>query len=317
MKIVLKLLLVTLLMLSFSSRAACTASSVTTSFGSLSSFTLASTAQSVQSSTRLSCVSDALLSLLSSYTVTAKITLSSNASGTTPRMYSSAVSSYVPYSICGDAACSTTYTAGSTYTWTATSLATLLSLFSSSNTTMPVYLVTPTGSNVPAGTYTDTFTITWTYTTCSSSVLCLSLTTTTATTTATVTVNMVVTNDCTINSAPDVNFGSAALPANFASVSSSLSVTCTKNASYSVDLTSINSSAGDWRQMSASGTSGTSYLQYQLYKSDGTAWTSSNDLSTTGTGASQTISYSAAVNPDQDNQPAGSYTDTVTVTVTY
>ncbi len=172
--------------------------------------------------------------------------------------------------------------------------------------------MTPTGSNVPAGTYTDTFTITWTYTTCSSSLLYLSLTT--ATTTSTVTVNMIVTNDCTINSAPDVDFGSAAQPADVVSIRSSLSVSCTKNASYSVDLTSINSSSGNWRQMVASGTSGTKYLQYQLYQADGTTWTSSNDLSTTGTEASQILSYSAVVNPDQDNQPAGSYTDTVTVT---
>ncbi|WP_437616459.1 Csu type fimbrial protein [Erwinia sp. V71] len=315
MKTLLKLLLLPLLLLSFYSHAACTASSSSFSFTSVGSFTLASTAQYVSAPSSFSCVTDSLLSLLSSYTVTATIS-SANASGTTPRLYSSAASSYIPYQLCSDSVCSSTYTVGTTNSWTSTSLITALS--SGSSTTMPLYLVTTTGANVPAGTYTDTITIVWTYTTCSGIGLAgICLGTTTASSTATLSVTMVVTNDCTINSAPDVDFGSAALPENFSTVNGTLSITCTQNATYSVDLTSVNSSSGDWRQMSASVTSGTAYLQYQLYQSDGTAWTSSNDLSATGTGESQTISYSAAVNADQDNQPAGTYTDTVNVTVTY
>lgn len=291
--------------------AACTASSSSTDFGSLSSFTLASTAQVVETGTGFTC-SGSALSLLSTNTVTGTMTRSANASGTTPQFYNSSTGSYVPYSICGDSGCSTVYSIGSSKTWSSTSLLGLLGLFNASDGTLPLYLKTTTGTNVPAGTYTDTLTITWNYSICFVGVLGI-CSYTTGTVTSTIQLQFAVTNDCAIDSAPDVDFGSASLPASFGTISSTLGIRCTLNAAYSVNLASSNATSGDWRQM----INGTSLLQYQLYQPDGSAWTASNDLSETGTGATQSINYTARVNPDQTNQPAGSYSDTVTVTVTY
>lgn len=308
---------VLLLLCSWSSSvlADCTASSSSTSFGSISSFSVASTSQVVTSGTGFSC-SGSLLSLLSTNTVTATVTSSANASGTTPRMYNSTSGSYVPYTICGDSACSTTYSVGGSKTWSSTTLLGLLGLFNASDGSLPLYMKTTSGVNVPAGTYTDTLTLNWNYSICFVGLLGLCVYTT-GTGTSTITLTLIVTNDCAIDSAPDVAFGSAALPSSFSSVSSLLGIRCTLNAAYSVNLTSSNATSGDWRQMSATTTSGTSLLQYQLYQSDGTAWTASQNLSKTGSGATQSINYTAKINPDQTNQPAGSYSDTVTVTISY
>lgn len=291
--------------------AACTASSSSTDFGSVSSFTLASTAQVVETGTGFTC-SGSALSLLSTNTVTGTISSSSHASGTSPQAYNSSTGSSIPYTICGDSACSTTYSIGSSKTWSSTSLLGLLGLFNASDGSLPLYLKSTAGVNVPAGTYTDTLTLNWSYSICFVGVLGICAYTT-GTATSTIQIQFEVTNDCAIDSAPDLDFGSASLSASFSSVSSALAIRCTLNAAYSVNLASSNATSGDWRQMS----NGSSLLQYQLYQSDGTAWTPSNDLSETGTGIAQSINYSAKVNPDQTNQPAGSYSDTVTVTVTY
>ncbi|WP_016606953.1 spore coat protein U domain-containing protein, partial [Yersinia pestis] len=47
------------------------------------------------------------------------------------------------------------------------------------------------------------------------------------TATSTVTVKLTVSNDCVINSAPNVNFGSYALITQFAPVNQNISATCT------------------------------------------------------------------------------------------
>lgn len=61
----------------------------------------------------------------------------------------------------------------------------------------------------------------------------------------------------------------------------------------------------------------TAWLQYQFYQPNGSAWTENNNLSVTGSGAAQPANYILKINPTQSNQPAGTYTDTVLVTVSY
>ncbi|WP_370454328.1 spore coat protein U domain-containing protein [Serratia sp. 3ACOL1] len=61
---------------------------------------------------------------------------------------------------------------------------------------------------------------------------------------------------------------------------------------------------------------------HQLYsvsavQGDSTVWTAATNSNATGTGTSQSFPYTASVNLSQNNQPAGSYSDTVTVTVAY
>ena len=255
MKSLLSLILLVGLFCCSSSFASCSASSSSTSFGSLSSFTLASSAQLVESGTGFTCTGS-LLSVLSTNTVTATFASSTHTSGTTPRLYSSSAGSYIPYKLCGDSACSTTYSIGGSKTWSSTSLIGLLGLFNSSDGTLPLYLKTSSGVNVPAGTYTDTLTLSWSYKICFVGVLGICRYTS-GTATSTIAVTLIVTNDCAIDTAPDVNFGSAALPVDFSDVSSSLGVRCTSNASYKVSLASSNATSGNWRQMSATTTSGT------------------------------------------------------------
>ncbi|WP_418303860.1 spore coat protein U domain-containing protein [Pantoea agglomerans] len=53
------------------------------------------------------------------------------------------------------------------------------------------------------------------------------------------------------------------------------------------------------------------------FPAGGLTWVAGSPLSQTGTGSTQSLNYSAEINPDQTNQPAGRYSDTVTVTVSY
>src|SRR5471030_336662 len=297
-------------------QAACTSTSGTGSFGSLTSFTVSSTPQLVTATSGFTC-SGSLLSLLGTNTVTATIASTTNASGTTAQLFNAANSEYLPYIICKDSACATPVNVGSSTTWSSTTLLGLLGLFNASDGSLPLYLKTSTGSNLQAGTYTDTINISWAYHICFIGVAGLCVYTDGTANTA-IAVTLAVTNYCYIDSAPNVNFGSAAFPAGFASVTSnSLSVRCTLGATYSVNLNSSNNSNGSYRQMSSTVNSVTSYLQYQLLKSDATVWTTANNTAATGTGLSQSIPYTATVNATQANVPAGNYSDTVLVTVTY
>ncbi len=297
-------------------QAACTSTSGTGSFGSLTSFTVSSTPQLVTATSGFTC-SGSLLSLLGTNTVTATIASTTNASGTTAQLFNAANSEYLPYIICKDSACATPVNVGASTTWSSTTLLGLLGLFNASDGSMPLYLKTSTGGNLKAGLYTDNITINWAYHICFIGVagLCVY---TDGTATTVIAVSLTVTNYCYIDSAPNVSFGSAAFPSGFASVTSnSLSVRCTLGATYSVNLTSTNPSTGQFRQMSATTNSVTSYLQYQIFKGDASVWTAATNTSMTGTGTSQSIGYTATVNASQANPPAGNYSDTVLVTVTY
>lgn len=297
-------------------QAACTSTSGTGSFGSVTSFVVATTPQQVTATSGFTCTGG-LLTLAATNTITAKIASTSNASGTTAQMFNATNSEYLPYIICKDSGCGTPVNVGATTTWTSTTLLGLLGLFNSSDGSLPLYLKTTAGANLKAGLYTDNITINWTYHICFVGALGLCVYTD-GTATTVIAVSLTVSNFCYIDSAPDVNFGSAAFPSGFASVTSnSLSIRCTLGATYGVNLKSSNDSSGQFRQMSSTNNSVTSYLQYQIFKGDASLWTVSNDTSMTGSGASQLIGYTATVNASQANPPAGIYSDTVLVTVTY
>lgn len=299
-----------------SALADCTSSSGTGNFGSVSSFTVASTAQPVTATSGFRCTGSAL-SLLSTNTVTATIASTANATGTTARLYNSTTGQYLPYLICKDSACATPVNVGSSTTWSSTTLLGLLGLFNATDGSLPLYLRTTTGANLAAGTYTDVININWTYRICFIGVLGVCVYTD-GTAQTSIAVTLTVTNFCYIDNAPNVNFGSAAFSSGFAPVTSNtLSVRCTLGAAYTINLASNNPSTGQYRQMSSLQSGTTYYLQYQIAKADTTVWTASNNHSTTGTGTSQAIGYTATVNASQPNQPAGTYSDTVIVTVTY
>lgn len=306
------MLLILLLSLVGKSYAACTAASGSASFGSVSSLALETTPQSVTVTNTFACTGlSALFQLAPNNLLNVTFLTSANASGNTPRLYNAISGTYVPYSICNNTTCSSNYNLGDTINWLSNVLAALLN---SSTANLPLTLVTHSGVNVPAGVYTDTLTLGWNFSICTGVFpLCIYVT---GAPTTTIAVTLIVLNDCNILSSPDVNFGSAGLPSQFNSVTSNVNVRCTLNANYGVTLTSNNSSNGNWRQMSSSGNSGSHYLQYQVRDANGDVITT-NSQSFVGSGTAQSIPYTYVVNPNQTLQPAGTYTDTIIVTVSY
>jgi spore coat protein U-like protein len=63
---------------------------------------------------------------------------------------------------------------------------------------------------------------------------------------------------------------------------------------------------------------GTHYLSYDLYTTSGntTVWNGTNSVAATGTGAAQTVNVYGYI-PAAVADPAGSYTDSVTMTATF
>lgn len=294
----------------------CEVSSSTTTLGPYASSVVGvgGTQQTVTSGSGFSC-SGSTLSIISTNTIKATIIGDTNSSGSTMRLRRDTSSDYIPYSLCMDSGCGTLYNINSSYTWSSTTLLGILGLFNSSDGTMPIYIRTSVGNNVAAGTYTDTITMQWDYSLCALGVLGLCIYDS-GTLTSTLNLTLTITNDCEITSAPDVSFGTAALPADFPSINSSLGVRCTSLGAYTVKLTSSHPDDANWRRMTASVNGSDYYLQYQLYRADNTAWTENADYSGTGTGIAQSIPYTARINASQANQPAGTYSDTVTVAVT-
>ena len=299
--------------------AGCTAPPSIGTLGTQNSFDVSSTPLTTSVSSGLKCTG-ALLNVGGTNTITATIGTTSHPVGTQPRLYSAATGQYLPYSLCQDGGCGTLYNQGSVITWSSTTALGLLGLFTGPSSTLPIFIRPQMNSNLAAGTYTDTIPIAWTWNICSVAVgqlLCLA-DSGSIPTGSYISLTLIVTNYCYTDSAPNVGFGTAALPSGLTTVvSNSISVRCTLNASYSVNLTSSVAGSGQYRQMSSTENGTTSYLQYQLFKGDSTVWTAATNSNATGTGTSQSFPYTAAVNLSQNNQPAGAYSDTVTVTVTY
>ncbi|WP_412524006.1 spore coat U domain-containing protein [Brenneria populi] len=297
--------------------ASCTVPASSTALGSYASSVVGpnGTPQIITSGSGFSC-SGSALSLISTNTITATVIGDTNASGSSMRLKGGiGGSDVISYDLCMDASCGTLYSIGSSYTWKKTSFLGILGLFNASDGTLPIYVRTSIGNNVPAGTYTDTVTIQWDYSLCALGLLGICIYDT-GTLTSTLNLSMTITNDCQITSAPDVNFGSAALPADFPTVGNSLGVNCTNQGAYTVKLTSSHPDDAGWRRMTATVGGAAYYLQYQLYHTDNTAWTENADYAGTGAGVTQSIPYTARINASQANQPAGAYSDTVTITVT-
>jgi spore coat protein U-like protein len=140
----------------------------------------------------------------------------------------------------------------------------------------------------------------------------------TATTTMTVQVSIVAT--CTINSASTLNFGNSigVLSANV-DQQSTIQVTCTNTTPYNVGL---NAGTGTGATVATRKlTSGANTINYTLYSNSGrtTVWGNTigaDTVAATGNGAAQSYTVYGRI-PPQTTPAPGSYTDTITVTVTY
>jgi spore coat protein U-like protein len=147
------------------------------------------------------------------------------------------------------------------------------------------------------------------------------------TATANLTVTLTITAGCTITS-PTLTFPSTAgtaLTAAAVTASTTVSVTCTNTSPYTIGMgQGANYSAGSNRMIS-----GGNYIPYGLFVdaawthpwttgANPTTCTTSNDCSIgTGTGSAQTITIYGNVPIIAVAPTAGTYTDTVVMTVTY
>lgn len=298
--------------------AGCTATVSAGNLGTQNSYDVSSTPLTTSVSSGLKCTGS-LLNLGGTNTITAVIGATLHPDVNQPRLYSAATGQYLPYNLCKDSGCGAVYVQGSSIIWSSTTALDLLGLFTSPGGTLPIFIRPQMSSNLAAGTYTDTIPINWSWNICTVAIggICVP-DTGSITSGSAISLSLVVTNFCYIDSAPNVGFGTAALPSGLTTVvSNTISVRCTLNASYSVNLTSSVASSGQYRQMASTVNGTTSYIQYQLFKGDGTVWTAATNSNAMGAGTSQSFPYTASVNLSQNNQPAGGYSDTVTVTVAY
>ncbi len=195
------------------------------------------------------------------------------------------------------------------------------------------------GANVAAGIYTGSFNLRWFYATCpliSAVGICIGSWNTSPGITqncllglctldqgslpgsglsVTVNVTLNVAKDCVNLVAPDVDFGAAALPAQFPVVVQSLQVSCTLTEGYVLKLDMGDHAAAPWRQLQ----NGSNVLQYNLYQADGaTVWDDAgNTVSAVGTGFPQSFTYHARINAIQPPVPAGAYADSVRLIVEF
>ena len=148
-----------------------------------------------------------------------------------------------------------------------------------------------------------------------------------ATATGSLTVQITVTASCTI-SAATLNFGTlggTAVIASATNASANVSVTCTSGSPYSIGMDNGANASGSQRRMK----SGTNFLNYNLYVDSGltNAWTTASSSTTcstanscylgTGSGSTQTVPVYGRMPAVGSAPPPGTYSDTVTMTITY
>lgn len=311
------------LLLSGQAMAAC--SVVTTapaSFGSISSMTVRTAAQTSSTlNAGLSCTS-ALISLLAS-TDHFYATITSTQSGMV-----GPTGDVIGYTLYGNNSSSYPITRGTQFDFGgAGGIAQVLGLIAGPGAkSLPLYMSSITGSNVAAGLYTETLNVAWNWNYCSGigiGGICLGRDTGSGT--ASLTVSMTVTNDCQIT-APNISFGSAPVISGFTAVTGqTINIACTKGSAYTVGLSDGQNplSVGGRRRM----VSGGNYLAYDIFKSAGTTrWgsvgaarrASSTAEVNPGNGlgiGSQVFNYNAKVYTDQATPPAGTYIDNVVLDV--
>jgi spore coat protein U-like protein len=172
-----------------------------------------------------------------------------------------------------------------------------------------VYGRIPSGQSVPAGAFSDALTVTF------AKDATLHIFSGSGAMTATAS----VTGSCTI-SAGAMPFGSfgLALATTSRSQTATLSYTCSAGTTARITLGQGQHGTGTLSSPVRYMASGSGTLSYQLYSDSGqtTVWDGVTGVSVTGTGSAQTSTVYGKT-PAQAVPPAGTYTDTVVVTITF
>lgn len=134
------------------------------------------------------------------------------------------------------------------------------------------------------------------------------------------TVQIQITSECLINSASTLDFGASGVLSAAVAATSEIIVQCTSGTTYNVGL---NAGLGAGATVAARLMTGpaSATVTYSLYTDVAHTDVWGNTIGTdtvsgTGTGAAQTYTVYGQV-PAQSTPAAGTYSDTVTVTVTY
>jgi len=140
-----------------------------------------------------------------------------------------------------------------------------------------------------------------------------------ASTTSTFSVQVALTATCTINSASALNFGTQGILAANVDQTSTLQVTCTNTTPYNIGLDAGTGTGASVATRKL--TSGGNTVNYTLYSDSGRSTVWGNTISTdtvagTGNGSAQSYTVYGRI-PTQTTPAPGTYTDTITVTVTY
>ena len=140
-----------------------------------------------------------------------------------------------------------------------------------------------------------------------------------ATTTTTFTVSVTLAATCTINSASTLNFGNQGILSTNVDQTSTIQVTCTNSTPYNIGLDAGTGTGATVATRKL--TSGGATVNYSLYSDSGrtTVWGNTigtNTVTGTGNGAGQNYTVYGRI-PSQTTPAPGTYTDTITVTVTY
>ncbi|MCD9005489.1 spore coat U domain-containing protein [Luteimonas sp. XNQY3] len=217
----------------------------------------------------------------------------------------------------------------------------ILNLFSGPGGSLPLFFRTSPTLGLHAGTYTGQVTLRWYFSICTLGIgVCLysqspgfqrpgvftQLNWGTGIAT-TVNITLRLENDCAI-AAPDLNFGSAPLAAAFDPVTQHIAIRCSAGTAYSVGLGNGGHFSGGWRRMRAG--IADQYLRYELYKGAGSGerWGDSGAERRSSATAevspgihdgttAQHYTYRGVVDPGQATPPAGTYTDTIVVDVSF
>jgi len=140
-----------------------------------------------------------------------------------------------------------------------------------------------------------------------------------ATATSTFSVQVVLTATCTVSSPSTLNFGTQGILSANVDQTTTVSVTCTNTTPYNVGLDAGTGSGATVATRKL--TSGGNTVNYTLYSDTGrtTLWgntVGTDTVAGTGNGAAQSLTVYGRI-PTQSTPAPGTYTDTITVTVTY
>jgi spore coat protein U-like protein len=133
---------------------------------------------------------------------------------------------------------------------------------------------------------------------------------------------LIVTNDCSTITAPNINFGTAPLLSSFPNVSQTISITCTKGSLYNVSINNGLNAVNNVRNMK----NGSNLISYDIYQGTTTTrwgssgselWSSANSTTVSADQLTRTYNYVAKILSGQNTPTSGNYTDTLVVNVAF